>query len=95
MIGLDKKHFNYIFRGISMKQESHFEIAIASISCFTDDGTLDLGELNFLLGLAMRDGVVDENEKRVLGSIFSKVTSSDVSGVVWDRIQAIKKEHGI
>jgi hypothetical protein len=78
-----------------MKQESHLEIAIASINCFTDDGTLDLGELNFLLGLAMRDGVVDENEKRVLGSIFSKVTSSDVSGVVWDRIQAIKKEYGI
>ncbi len=30
---------------------------------FTDDGTLDIGELNYLMGLAMRDGIVDEDEK--------------------------------
>ena len=76
-----------------MKNKSHLEIAIASINCFTDDGTLDIGELNFLLGLAMRDGVMDEDEKRVIDNIFSKVTHNDVSHVVWDRMQAIKKEH--
>lgn len=76
-----------------MKNKSHLEIAIASINCFTDDGTLDIGELNFLVGLAMRDGVMDEDEKRVIASIFSKVPRNDVSNVVWDRMQAIKKEH--
>ena len=78
-----------------MKTKSHLEIAIASIQCFTDDGTLDIGELNYLMGLAMRDGVVDEDEKRVLGSIFNKVTQKDVNNVVWERMQMIKKEHGI
>ncbi len=78
-----------------MKNKSHLEIAIASIQCFTDDGTLDLGELNFLLGMAMRDGIIDEDEKRVLSNIFSKVNMNDVNNVVWDRIQAIKSEHNL
>jgi len=75
--------------------DSHLEIAIASIKCFTDDGTLDIGELNYLMGLAMRDGIVDEDEKRVLGSIFGKVEEKDVTNVVWERINQIKKQHGI
>lgn len=78
-----------------MKQSSHHQIAIASIQCFTDDGTLDMNELNFLLGLAMRDGVMDNDEKRVLGNIFSQVSQSEVGNVVWDRIQSIKNTHGI
>jgi len=78
-----------------MNSKSHLEIAIASIKCFTDDGTLDIGELNFLLGMAMRDGVMDEDEKRVLNNIFSKVTSNDVSNTVWDRMEAIRREHNL
>ena len=78
-----------------MKQSSHLEIAIASINCFTDDGTLDMGELNFLLGLALRDQIVDDEEKRVLRNIFNQVSRNDVSNVVWDRILAIKKEYDI
>jgi hypothetical protein len=79
----------------NMKNKSHLEIAIASIHCFTDDGTLDIGELNYLLGLAMRDGVMDDEEKRVMSNIFSKVTSNDVSGITWDRMQSIRKEHSL
>ena len=75
--------------------QSHTEIALASIQCFTDDGTLDLGELNFLLGLALRDEVVDDEEKRVLNNIFSKVSEEDVKPVVWQRIQQIRLEHDI
>lgn len=75
--------------------QSHTEIALSSIKCFTDDGTLDLNELNFLLGLALRDDVVDEEEKRVLNNIFSKVKESDVTAVVWERMQQIRDEYGI
>ena len=77
------------------KLNSHLEIALASIKCFTDDGTLDIGELNFLLGLALKDNKVDEEEKRVLGNIFSKITKSSVSELVWDRILEAKKLYGI
>lgn len=75
--------------------KSHTEIALSSIKCFTDDGTLDLNELNFLLGLALRDDVVDEEEKRVLNNIFSKVKESDVTAAVWQRMQQARDEYGI
>ncbi len=78
-----------------MNLNSHLEIALASIKCFTDDGTLDLGELNFLIGLAMRDGIMDTDEKRVLKEIFSKVSRDDVNNVVWERLEAVKKEYDL
>ncbi len=74
---------------------SHLEIAVASIKCFTDDGQLDLNELNFLLGLALRDNVVDEDEKRVLGSIFQQALSGNVNSLVRDRISEVKRIHEI
>ena len=54
------------------KLPSHHEIAIASIPVFSDDGHLDLVELEKLLALALRDAVVDEDEKRVLGNILTR-----------------------
>ncbi len=75
--------------------DSHLEMAIASLKCFTDDGTLDLGELNFLLGLALRDNNVDDEEKRVLKNIFSQVSKETVRPVVWDRIMEVKKLYNI
>ena len=41
------------------KLPSHHEIAIASIPVFSDDGRLDLAELEKLLALALRDAIVD------------------------------------
>lgn len=77
------------------KLPSHLEIAYSSIRVFADDGTIDLGELNFLLGLALRDGVIDEEEKRVLGNILRRVPRSEVGHRVWERIEEIRKVHGI
>ncbi|NQZ57211.1 MAG: hypothetical protein HRT88_07050 [Lentisphaeraceae bacterium] len=78
-----------------MALKSHHDIALASISCFTDDGTLDMEEVNFLIGLALRDDVVDDGEKRVLGDIFSRVSKGDVKAQVWQRILDIKQKHDI
>lgn len=77
------------------EMKSHIEIALASIKCFTDDGTLDEGELSFLLGLALRDNVIDEQEKDVLKDIFSQVKKHEVSSTVWERIQNAKEKYGI
>ena len=46
---------------------SYIEIAFESVKVFSNDGELDESELAFLLGLALRDQVVDEDERRVLG----------------------------
>jgi len=74
---------------------SHQQIALASIQCFTDDGTLDMGELNFLLGLALRDDIIDKDEKRVLNDIFNRVAEGDVNSNVWARIQEVKNKYNI
>lgn len=74
---------------------SHIDIAVASIGCFADDGTLDMGEVKHLVGLALRDDVIDNEEKRVLKNVFSKVRQSDVEEEVWKFIQEIKQKHDI
>lgn len=74
---------------------SHLKIALASIQCFTDDGTLDIGEVNYLLGIAMADNVIDDEEKAVLAKIFDKVSKSEVSPKVWDRITEVRGKYSI
>ncbi len=74
---------------------SHIELAYSAIPVFADDGTIDLGELNFLLGVALKDGEIDEEERIVLRSIFDKVSEDEVSPIVWDRISKVREQHGI
>lgn len=71
------------------------ELAYASLAVFADDGTIDMGELNFLLGLAMRDGELSASEIAVLRNVFNRVLEHQVSGEVWRRIQVVRTQHGI
>ncbi len=74
---------------------SHIELAYSSIPVFVDDGTLDMEELNFLLGIALKDGEIDDDEKRVLRNIFKQLTEQDVTPKVWMRINEIKKKYDL
>ncbi len=77
------------------KLPSHHEIAIASIHVFSDDGRLDLAELEKLLALALRDAVVDEDEKRVLGNILTRAERDGVDPDVQARIDQVRQQHGL
>ncbi len=77
------------------KLPSHHEIAIASIPVFSDDGRLDLAELEKLLALALRDAVVDEDEKRVLGNILTRAERDGVDQDVQARIDQVRQQHGL
>lgn len=80
----------------SIKPKSYTEIAWSAIKVFADDGTLDEGELNFLLGLALRDQIVDEDEKRVLRAIFDRAEASDsLTANVRERLDSVRAQHGI
>jgi hypothetical protein len=76
------------------KLRSHHEIAIASIHVFTDDGRLDLAELEKLLALAQRDAIVDEDEKRVLANILTRAERDGVDADVLARIVEVRRQHG-
>jgi hypothetical protein len=76
------------------KLRSHHEIAISSIHVFSDDGRLDLAELEKLLALALRDEVVDEDEKRVLGNILTRAERDGVAADVQSRIDELRTKYG-
>ena len=62
---------------------------------FANDRTIDADELAFLEKLALEDGVVDDDEKRVLHNIFSRVSEQTVSPEVWREICRFKRAYGI
>jgi len=70
------------------------EIAAAATKCFAD-GNLDLGELNVLIGLALRDNEISEEERRILGDIISRLSEFNVTPVVWKRVQQIVRRYNV
>lgn len=77
------------------QNQDGIELAYASLAVFADDGTIDMNELSSLLRLAMRDGEFSESEKAVLRNVFNRVLEEDVDGNVWERIQGIRRMHGV
>ncbi len=77
------------------KLRSHHEIAISSIHVFSDDGRLDLAELEKLLALALRDEVVDEDEKRVLANILTRAERDGVAADVQTRIDQVRLQYSL
>ncbi len=45
--------------------------------------------------IAFEDGVIDEDERRVLRKIFSRVTKDQVADVVRSKIEQFRHENGI
>lgn len=78
-----------------MNSRSHLDITLASIQVFSNDGLLDMAELEKLLQLAERDSTYDEDEKRVLGKIFSQAEQTKIDPAVAQRIAHIRRTHAI
>ena len=79
----------------SRSGSSHLELAYSSIKIFANDGTVDLGELNFLLGLALRDDRIDDDERRVLRRIFEHAEKTQLSLAVRARIAEVRRKYSI
>jgi hypothetical protein len=78
-----------------VKPHSHIEIAIEATKVFLDDGQLDIAELNFLLGLALRDGGIDADERRVLTNIIRRAESMPLDAATQAHIKRVKIEHAL
>lgn len=74
---------------------SSIELAYASLALYADDGQLDMEELNTLLDIALRDGVITDGEKDVLRGVFNRITEPDVTAEVWKRIQDLRQQYSI
>ena len=77
------------------EDESSVELAYASLALWADDGKLNLDELDTLLHIALRDGVINDREKEVMRGLFNRVHEEDVTADVWDRVQQIRKLYSI
>lgn len=73
-----------------MENRDYLELTFRTINCFTDDGKLDAQELESLIRIAKRDGVVDENEKRVLGNLISRVREEEIDVSLAQKIQELE-----
>ncbi len=73
----------------------HLNLALASIPVFTDDGRMDLAELERLLALAEQDGTLDDEEKRVLANILRRAEGDGPGADVLQRIAEVRAKHAL
>jgi hypothetical protein len=67
----------------------------AYLVVFANDDTISEGELQMLEKIALEDKVIDEDEKRILRTIFSRVTKEQLADAVWKEINKFREENGI
>ena len=60
-----------------------------------DDDEVDMAELNLLLGLVLRDSVIDKDEIAFLATVFDKIKREQVTERVWQRIADLREKYGI
>ena len=75
------------------ENRDYLEMTFHSINCFADDGKLDVNELNQILAIALKDGVVDDNEKRVLSNIIGRLREEEIDAEMLSKIEEIKSEY--
>ena len=71
------------------ESRDYLEMTFRSIECFADDGRLDADELMNIANIALRDGVVDDNEKRVLKNIIGRLNKDDLTGELQEKIAGL------
>lgn len=72
------------------KSRDYLEMSFRSIECFSNDGKLDPDELGNILAIAEKDGVVDDNEKRVLLNIINRLKPEEVDEAMRAKIEEVK-----
>ena len=80
--------------GVTRMKESrdYLEMAFRSIQCFADDGKLLVHELESLVDIARRDGVVDGNEKRILQGIIERLNPVELTEAMQAKIAELRSE---
>ncbi|HED32628.1 MAG TPA: hypothetical protein ENJ08_00230 [Gammaproteobacteria bacterium] len=78
---------------MSKENRDYLDLTFKSIECFSNDGKLLIDELKELMQLALKDAVVDDNEKRVLNNIFNRLTPEELTVEMIQEIDKIRSTH--
>lgn len=76
------------------ESRDYLELSFRSIECFANDGRLDAVELGRLIEFAERDGVIDQNEIRVLRSIIARIKPGEVDEAMRERLAQLSSRIG-
>ena len=66
-----------------------------TIKCFSNDGKLDVTELDQIVKIALDDGLVDDEERKVLKDIIYNLTSIDLTPEMWTRVEQLVAHYGL
>jgi hypothetical protein len=77
-----------------LEPRDYLEMTFRSIQCFANDGRLDVHELGALLDIAERDGVVDDNEIRVLKKIIAQIKPEEIDQAMRDKLAEVAQKIG-
>ncbi|MCC7492511.1 MAG: hypothetical protein IT204_09205 [Fimbriimonadaceae bacterium] len=69
------------------------ELATLAAGLFDDVGALQLAELELLLGVALQDQQLDNQERDVLRRVFDAIEEQAVEPACWQRIQVARQRH--
>ena len=76
------------------ESRDYLELSFRSIECFANDGRLDAVELGRLIEFAERDGVIDQNEIRVLRNIIARIKPEEVDAAMQQRLAQLSARIG-
>lgn len=75
------------------ESRDYLEMSFRSIQCFSSDGRLDADEFGKIVDIALRDGVVDANEMRVLHRIVRSLRPAEVTPELLLRLEELKRHY--
>lgn len=78
-----------------MANNDHLEIAFTSMTLFQDDGVLIEEDFNKLLDIALKDGDVNDDEKRILNGVINRLKDDELTRSFARRITEVKQKYGI
>jgi arsenate reductase len=70
-------------------------VAYSFLVVFANDDTIDEGELAMIERLALADGVVDDEERKVLSNLFSRVNKEQLTEKVWQEMENFRAQNNI
>ncbi len=78
-----------------MKKENrdYLEMTFRSVRCFADDGVFSEQDFNEIVAVALRDGAIDDNEKRVLVKIIATLGPAELSPAVRQQIAQLNSQY--
>jgi len=76
------------------ESRDYLEMSFHSIWCFSNDGKLDAGELGKIMAIAEKDGVIDQNEIRVLRNIVAGIKPYEVDELMREKLQELSLKIG-